>query len=492
MEGAETREAYRRTMFDAICVTALIAYFLHFALAALRGGFREDEMMNLHVYWDAGALKSLLANVYFWTPFYRPGGALYYLPLYSFYGLNPRPYRIAQIIILTASIPILYHLARSVASSRSVAFLASLAVCYHAQMANLVFVGAFIYDVLCGFFYFVALTYYIRIRERGTQLRPAQLLAFLALYVCALNSKEMAVSLPLIILIYEILKCPPQAEWKGLIRWTRTSASAALFSGLLTAIYIFGKTQGSGALIKLDPYRPRYSWTTFMDSNSRFVSQFFYQFPTHIISHTGLLSLWALIFLYAFMRRDRMLRLMAFWIVIVPLPIAFLIPFRGGASLYLLFFGWAMILAKLASDLILLTSKFFVLTRQPWAALRVSMTLALAFSLACFTQSEHTRFGSPWLRAGELTSHVIQALRSLDLHPAPGSTILLLLKENPFHNKWNPFYIASLVWNDHSLRIWQDGKQQLKPEQLANIDYVVSVGEFQAKVIRAPEIPQSD
>jgi hypothetical protein len=104
MEGAEIKEAYRRTMFDAICVTALIAYFLHFALAALRGGFREDEMMSLWIYWHAGALKSLWANVSFWTPFYRPGGALYYLPLYSFYGLNPRPYRITQIIILAASV----------------------------------------------------------------------------------------------------------------------------------------------------------------------------------------------------------------------------------------------------------------------------------------------------------------------------------------------------------------------------------------------------
>ncbi len=53
-------------------------------------------------------------------------------------------------------------------------------------------------------------------------------------------------------------------------------------------------------------------------------------------------------------------------------------------------------------------------------------------------------------------------------------------------------FIASLIWNDHSLRIWQDGNQQLKPEQLAKIDYVVSVGEFQAKVIRAAHIIRSD
>ena len=41
-------------------------------------------------------------------------------------------------------------------------------------------------------------------------------------------------------------------------------------------------------------------------------------------------------FIYAVFRRDRMVRLMAVWVVIVPLPIAFLLPIRGGGCLYLL------------------------------------------------------------------------------------------------------------------------------------------------------------
>ena len=47
---------------------------------------------------------------------------------------------------------------------------------------------------------------------------------------------------------------------------------------------------------------------------------------------------------------------MAFWIVITPLPLAFVTP-RGGARLYILLFGWAMIFAKLAWDVIMLVSK---------------------------------------------------------------------------------------------------------------------------------------
>ena len=103
-----TVRALRYTWVDATCVLLLIVYFLRFALAARRGGFREDEMLNLWIYWRAGAFKSLMANIMFWTTFYRPAGALYYLPLYHFFRLDPLPYRIVQISILTAAIPIAY------------------------------------------------------------------------------------------------------------------------------------------------------------------------------------------------------------------------------------------------------------------------------------------------------------------------------------------------------------------------------------------------
>jgi len=191
---------------DVLCVIILIAYFLHFALPALGGAFSEDEMMSVYIHWFTGTLKSLWENVCFWKGIGRPGGALYYLPLYHFFRLNPQPYRIAQISVLAASIPMVYHLARLLASSRSVAFLGVLAFCYHAQLANLVFSGSGIYDALCGFFYFAVLTYYIHIRENGLLLRPTQCGGFLALYICALNVKEMAVTLPVIVLIYEPLE----------------------------------------------------------------------------------------------------------------------------------------------------------------------------------------------------------------------------------------------------------------------------------------------
>jgi Glycine zipper len=516
---------------DVLCVAVLVVYFLHFALPAIGGNLAADEMPELWRYWYHGPLKWIWANICFWREtvrFYRPAGVFYYLPLYHFFGLNPRPYHILQISILAASIPMLYYLTRSLSSSRSVAFLAVLALCYHAGIISLVFVGSFSYDVLCGLFYFAALTYYIHIRERGADLRPLQLLGFLALYVCALDFKEMAVTLPVIVLIYELLKSPHWSDWRQFIGWARSSAAPALVACLLTAFYVYSRTHGPGSMATWVPYRPHYSWSNFLKSNAHFVSELFYYGFPHAISKKALLALWALVFIYAFLRQDRALRLMAFWIVIVPLPLAFIVPIRGGGHLYLLLFGWAMIFAKVASDLIMLISNSSLLIghgagagaatgaiiggaatgRVRGAAIgaaagaaagkmspstfRIFAMLVVASSLAIFTQWENQRFGRvrASLNVGQRTSHVIQAFRSLDLHPAPGSTILV--KGNPFiHTQgWDPFFIASLVWNDHSLRIWLEGLNKLTPQQLANVDYVISLSEFQAEIVRSPESHQ--
>lgn len=105
---------------------------------------------------------------------------MYYLPLYHFFELDALPYRIVQVSILAASIPVVYYLSRRLSCSGSIAFLAVLALCYHLRLSGLVFVGAFLYDVLSGFFYFRTMAYYVHIREKEVPLQPLQLLGFLA------------------------------------------------------------------------------------------------------------------------------------------------------------------------------------------------------------------------------------------------------------------------------------------------------------------------
>jgi hypothetical protein len=555
---------------DVCCVIILIGYFLHFALPAVGGGFVEDEITNIWTHWFQGALKSLWANICFWKGIGRPGGAVYYLPLYHLFGLIPQPYRIAQISILAASIPIAYYLARLIASSQSIAFLAVLAFCYHGQLANLVFSGAFSYDVLCGFFYFAALTHYIHIREKGLLLRPKQWVVFLALYICALNAKEMAVTLPAVVFVYELLKYPGGVEPPKVSRWLLYGASPALAGGVITAIYCYYKIYGLGVVgnfsaeviehyrlnparpdswimaTLLEPYTPRYSWHRFIDSNTRFVSELFYLAPNHLLSGEMLLAVWAILFVYAFLRRDRAFQLMAFWVVITPLPLAFIIP-RGGGRLYIPLFGWAMIFAKLAWDVLAVIYKSPALLRQSgrcptqvqqslgdvatdrprWTPIRAAAgamgqmsslrfqtfaMIVIAFGLAVFTQWENQRSGPvrAILNSGQKAVHVIQAFRSLNLHPAPGSTILLMPEKHFYQRGYYPgyfaslardnplrqvivelaprywYYVTSLVWGNPTLRIFVEDRDQFSEEQIAKMNYIISFDEFQAKLIRGP------
>ena len=234
-----------------------------------------------------------------------------------------------------------------------------------------------------------------------------------------------------------------------------------------------------------------------MTSNARFVGELLY--APQAITPTALLLLWAAVFIYAFLRRDRMLRLMAFWIVIVPLPIAFILPIRSGGCLYLLLFGWSMICARASCDLIAFVANAFVahgqrigLYRTPKAMLqspagpaagdalfaRTSSAMAgktpgwtvtivlvsvLAVSFALFTDWENRRLATVqnWLGVGQKVSHVIAAFDSLNLRPAAHSTVLLKPNEQLFRNKWHPLFIASLVWNDHSLQIWIDNVSKI-------------------------------
>jgi hypothetical protein len=165
-----------------------------------------------------------------------------------------------------------------------------------------------------------------------------------------------------IVLIYELLNTPRWASWNAFLSWIWRDAAPALIGGAITAVYVYSKITNIGSTRGSEPYRPIYSWHNFVTSNSSFVGELLY--APQAITPIALLLLWAAVFIYAFFRRDRMLRLMAFWIVIVPLPIAFILPIRGGGCLYLLLFGWAMIFARALCDLIAFVENALILYGQ--------------------------------------------------------------------------------------------------------------------------------
>ena len=144
----------------------------------------------------------------------------------------------------------------------------------------------------------------------------------------------MAVTLPVVVLAYELLFEGRNARF-----------GPVLITAAMTAIYILGKT-GPGSLTDMEPYRPVFTWARFADSNTRFLNEIFY---TNLFTMQRVFILWAVV-LYAGVRQLRLPRpdprwlFLWVWVVVTPLPITFL-PDRGGPMLYIVLAGWAMLAA---------------------------------------------------------------------------------------------------------------------------------------------------
>ena len=436
----------------------VLAYFVRFVAPGLQAGFNIDDPMNIHSFWSRGAGELVRNLVLFFTTYGRPMGGVYFSVLYHFFGLNPFPYHVALTGLLLLNTFLAYRFARLVTGSQLAAGLTALPIVYHAQMPQLVYMPALVFDVLCFTFYFSALVYYLSIRTRGVQLNVGQTAVFLALYVCALDSKEMAVTLPAIVLLYEAIWRPAGRKW-----------APAVGGVLLTLVYVLGKAFGSDSWIKLAAYRPEFTWSRYWESTTRFVNAVFSQ-PIHGGFFTaGRVALLAAILLcVAWRSRQKHLLLMWFFLWIAPLPITF-IPDRGGPNLYIPVLGWAMVVASVFVWLAGIAVRSRALR---WAPAPVALGVIVTLGMAAFwvkTEREDRQVSPDIRNPGQLTWSVIQQVRAVQPSVPPGSRIYVV--RGPFDG-WDMKFIMELVYHDRSVHVWLGEQTPLPPERIEQMDYV--------------------
>lgn len=448
-------DRHRRIAFAVL----LLAYFLHFTWAALDVHFASDDMMNLSGYWRMKPLQLLAAQFLPWRGFYRPMAGLFYVPLFRAFGFNPAPFHAVILLILLANVYLTYRLARLLGCRELAAGLAAFAVAYHPGLTNLTYNIAFIYDVLCCFFYLAALTYYIRIRASGRTLTARQMAAFLALYLCALNSKEMAATLPIILLVYE-----------GLYQKRRVFRLAG-FAGVLDALYVYGKVFRPDALASEPGYHLVFSWARWIDFQIRSFSDLVEKWD--YFAWTGAIVLWLLLFYLAWRRPRPELRFCCLFLWIAPFPIEFL-PGRAGACLYVPFIGWAIFVAVIAVDLADRAAVFLAgdpvfrhLGRRGAFALLIALLVCVSMRR---NEDLHRSYVEPAMaHTGTLTWDVIQQFRALHPRVRPHSFVVFL--NDPFVD-WDMAFIAELWFRDRTVEIRLQRKTPLPPGDLARADYL--------------------
>lgn len=444
----------RRLLFAFL----LFAWFCYFSYDTLAVHFAPDDMMNLAGYWRTKPAQLVTSHVLLWRDFYRPMGGVFYLPLFYAFGFNPAPYHAAILAILLANVYLVWRLATLLRAGQAAAALAALLACYHAGLSNLTYNIAFVYDVLCGFFYLSALVYYLRIREAGRRPGARETAILLGLYVCALNSKEMAVTLPVVLLVYE---------------WTYQQDAALrvpFLAGLINLPYVYGKALRPDALASEAGYRPIFSMAQALDFQTRAFRDLA---GGYSVSPATVAWVWAFLSYLAFRRPRPVLRFCWIFLLIAPLPIEFL-PGRGAACLYLPFIGWAIFLAVVCVDMAGAVSCFLAsepvvgrLGRQRLFALLLAASVTLWGRENAWLKRSFIK--PAMAQTGALTWDVIGQFRALEPRVGPNSRVVFL--SDPFVD-WDMAFIADLWFRDRSVAIVLHRKTPLTPEEIAGAGHV--------------------
>jgi hypothetical protein len=437
----------------------LSAYFLFFARDGLSARWAADDMMNLYGAWKPGPWKLLLSQFTLWRGEYRPMGGAFYAALFPWFGLDPLPYRVAILLILGLNVWLAYRAARLLGCHRIAATIAAAVISYHAGLGALHYNTDVIYDILCFTFYIGALAYYVSIRRRGRLPRAKETVVFFALFLCALNSKEMAVTLPVVLLAYEALYHTPERwNWPQIRAWLFGPGRIALGGAALNLLYIYGKKFGPDPLMNHPAYRPVFSLKRLVEFQTVSTGELFFRNP---VSTLGLLALWTALTWLAW-REDRpLLRFCWAFMLLAPLPTEFLHG-RYQASLYIQLFGWAIFASVIFVDLASGIARFLTRPRFLRGTERIVLAVILALALRSWARLNY-RIHGDYIRpamAGQapLTAEVIQQFQTLKPRVPPHSQVVFL--KDPFPDS-DMGFIASLCFGDRSVNVHLQRQSQL-------------------------------
>ena len=443
------RRAIRSGGILAILLVA--AYFLFLAGRGLSAGFTTDDVENLTIYWNQSPVALFKAVILYFSPSYRPlGGLFFYRPLFALAGFHPLPYRVFCFVLLLGNLGLLYIAAKSVTASSEIAALATLIGAFHPRLVDLYWNNGAIYDILCFTFYFGALAYYALARRAGPLWSLRHAAVFLALYVAALDAKEMAVTLPLILILYELIYFRPDTlRVQEIGKWVFTNCRVAAIAGLMTAPYVWAKLLPQSPFGQLASYRPDIAPSQFLISYGEYMDTLF--FRNHWFGEAQAALTLAAMLGVALLLRSRNLVFAWSVIVITFLPIAF-IPVRAAYVLYIPLVGWSLYAAALLvslRDTVVSSGKTIEALQPRQIALFVLVLVLLleAYRVQRLRMYGELTLGQPVIRSvlGELER----------LHTSLPRGARLLVVNDPLPHRYELLLLLRLYFHDSTIELDQ-------------------------------------
>ncbi|HLK21830.1 MAG TPA: tetratricopeptide repeat protein [Bryobacteraceae bacterium] len=194
----------------------------------------------------------------------------HYIPLswmtlgldYTIWGMNPLGYHLTNVMLHTANAVAFYFLAIAIfkialgADAQSTiplgAFCAALAFSLHPLRVESVAWITERRDVLCGLFYLIAILYYIHAYAPGSPHRRKYYWLSLASFALALLSKEIAVTLPALLLLLDVYPLRRQLRqiWWNKIPFFALAAVLLFRMFFVSNEILINAHDGAGAFVK--------------------------------------------------------------------------------------------------------------------------------------------------------------------------------------------------------------------------------------------------
>lgn len=228
--------SYPRATVAALALVTVAVY-----AGSLRGTFVYDDeqqvlqnpfVLNPHL-WRRIFTSSVWAfqGIGAWGNFYRPLQVFVYWLLYRVAGPDPAVFHLFQLLLYSATVWLVYRIGRELLRSETVAFAGAALWALHPLHVEAVAWIAGLPEVGFGLFYLLGFLLFLR-AER-TPGRSARLHALAALaWWPALFFKEMAISLPLLLLVYWFFHPASDGWLKRLARLAPYGAALGVYAAI--------------------------------------------------------------------------------------------------------------------------------------------------------------------------------------------------------------------------------------------------------------------
>ena len=142
---------------------------------------------------------------------YRPVATFSYHLLYAIVKLDPFGYHLGSLILHIINVILVYSLVNLLQKNKMASLVAGLLFATHPVLTEAVSCISFNEDLLATLFYLLSFIFYIKLNPEDNKFKISHYLLSLVFYLLGLLSKEMAITLPVIIVLYDIIIRQPHS-----------------------------------------------------------------------------------------------------------------------------------------------------------------------------------------------------------------------------------------------------------------------------------------